>query len=141
MSFINIVPLNVFGGIPERRDLMYEEFAAWLDEKLENGLPDEAAAVNFNIYEEENNGWSVQLVASDRFDAQDDEWACFEVYSSQEDLYYWEKEYSWEEAHEDVRELISAYLENGRYSDMLKNYRAVGFGFVDGDLELAYVRE
>ena len=59
----------------ERRIIMYEEFAAWLDEKLENGLPDTAVAVNFNIYEEENNGWTVQLIASDRFDAQDDEWA------------------------------------------------------------------
>ena len=120
---------------------MYEEFAAWLDEKLENGLPDKTAAVNFNIYEEENSGWTIQLIASDRFDAQDDEWACFEVYSSGEDLYYWEKEYSWEEAHEDVRELVATYLEKGRFADMLKKYRAVGFGFVDGDLELAYVRE
>ena len=119
---------------------MYEEFAAWLDEKLENGLPGDTAAVNFNIYEEEN-GWTVQLIASDRFDAQDDEWACFEVYSSGEDLYYWENDHSWEETHEDVRELVSTYLENGKYADMLRQYRAVGFGFVDGDLELAYIKE
>ncbi|MBQ8967015.1 hypothetical protein [Ruminococcus sp.] len=120
---------------------MYEDFAAWLDEKLENGLPDTTAAVNFNIYEEENNGWTVQLIASDRFDAGDDEWACFEVYSSGEDLYYREKECGWEEIHEDVREMVQTYLEKGRFADMLKSFRAVGFGFVDGDLELAYVRE
>ncbi len=119
---------------------MYEEFAAWLDEKLENGLPDCTAAVNFNIYEEES-GWTIQLIASDHFDAQDDEWACFEVFSTGEDLYYWEKDSSWEEIHEDVREMVSTYLEKGRFADMLKDFRAVGFGFVDGDLELAYVRD
>ena len=120
---------------------MYEEFAAWLDEKLENALPADAQAVNFNIYEEEDNGWTIQLIASDRFDPQDDEWACFEVYSTGEDLYYWEKECGWEEIHEDVREMVKTYLEKGKFAEVLKNFRAVGFGFVDGDLELAYVRE
>lgn len=120
---------------------MYEEFENWLDEKLENGLPEETAAVNFNIYEENDGGWAIQLIASDRFDAQDDEWACYEVYTTGEDLYYWEKDCRWEEIQEDVRELVGAYLEKGRFAEMLKRYRAVGFGFVDGDLELAYIKE
>lgn len=120
---------------------MYDEFEQWLDEQLENGLPDNSAAVNFNIYEEEDNEWSIQLIASDRFDAQDDEWACFEVYSSGEELYYWEKECSWEEIQEDVREIVKRYLDEGKYAGMLKDLRAVGFGFVDGDLELAYIKE
>lgn len=120
---------------------MYSEFENWLDELLENGLPNDAVAVNFNIYEEEDNYWSVQLIASDRFDDMDDEWACFEVYSSQEDLYYWESDCDSQEAFEEVCGFIDRYLAEGNYAEMLKSYRAIGAGFVDGELGILFRRD
>lgn len=120
---------------------MYSEFENWLDELLENGLPNDAVAVNFNIYEEEDNYWSVQLIASDRFDDMDDEWACFEVYSSQEDLYYWESDCDSREAFEEVCGFIERYLEEGNFAEMLKSYRAIGAGFVDGELGIIFRRD
>lgn len=119
---------------------MYSEFENWLDELLENGLPNDAVAVNFNIYEEEDNYWSVQLIASDRFDDMDDEWACFEVYSSQEDLYYWESDCDSREVFEEVCGFIERYLEEGAHAEMLKSYRAIGAGFVDGELGIIFMR-
>lgn len=119
---------------------MYEDFSAWLDEKLENGLPENAAAVSFNIYEEGDGGWTIQLIASDRYDTEDDSWACYEVYSTGEDLFFWENDYPWEEAEEDALDLIRRYLEEGEYAQMLKSLRAVGAGFVDGDLHIMFER-
>lgn len=124
----------------DRSDVVYSEFENWLDELLENGLPNDAVAVNFNIYEEEDNYWSVQLIASDRFDDMDDEWACFEVYSSQEDLYYWESDCDSREVFEEVCGFIERYLEEGNFAEMLKSYRAIGAGFVDGELGIIFMR-
>ncbi|MBR1864776.1 MAG: hypothetical protein IJ806_11905 [Ruminococcus sp.] len=120
---------------------MYEELSQWLDRVLEGGLPENAAAVNLNIYEEGDGGWSVQLIASDRYDGEDDSWACFEVFTTGEDLYCWEKDYPWEEAEEDLLEWAGRYLEEGQYADILKKLKAVGAGFVDGDLHILYEKE
>lgn len=35
-------------------------------------------------------------------------------------------------------QLIKKYLEQGAYSNILKNYQAVGIGFVDGDIEIVF---
>ena len=94
---------------------IYLEFEKWLDNLLENNkMPEEAIAFCFNFYDEEDESYGIQLIASDEFDAEDGgEWACSEVWSSEEE-----------------------YLENGKYKDILLEAKAVAMGFVDGDLEI-----
>lgn len=119
---------------------MYERFERWLDEKLEEGLPEHSQAVNFNLYEEED-GFSIQLIASDRFDSEDDEWACYELYSSGEDIFFYENEDGWEAAQTQAIGLISEYLEKGRFAGTLLALKGIAAGFIDGDLVYIYRRE
>ncbi len=117
---------------------MYEEFVTWLDNVLDNSLPIEGKAVNFNIYEEGDNEWSLQIIVASRFDPEDMDWACDEVFSSEEDIYIWKQETSWEEVLVTANKWISDYLENGKHADCLKSYEAVGSGFIDGIIEILY---
>ena len=39
---------------------------------------------------------------------------------------------------EEVKNLIDSYIEEGKYANVLKNAEAVGYGFADGDIEIAY---
>ena len=74
----------------------------------------------------------------DKFDEED--WACYETFTTGEDLYIWTEEGSWEKALETAMDNLKAYLNNGRYSSILLKYNGVGIGFVDGDVEIIYRR-
>ncbi len=121
---------------------IYQEFEKWLNSLLENDMPENTAAYNFNIYEEDDETYGVQLIASDEFSEEDDDWACSEIWSSEEDIFYIdhsdEKDADRERGLEFISVLISDYLEKGGKSAKLKAVNAVGAGFVDGDLKIIY---
>lgn len=53
---------------------IYEEFARWLDALLKNNdMPANTAAFNFNLYEEEDEAYGIQLIAADEFSDDDDD--------------------------------------------------------------------
>lgn len=121
---------------------LYIEFTGWLDSVLENNeMPEETKAFCFNLYEEsaEDCVYSVQIIAAERFDAEDIEWACDECWSSEEDIFCIElsdeADKDWKAAQNLITEWVKEYLANGKYSGIL-NAKPVGIGFVDGDLEL-----
>ena len=118
--------------------MKYNHFENWLDGILKNGLPENAIALNFNLYEEEDENWSVQLIAADEFDADDEDWACSEVFTSGENLYRWQENADWEDVLTEACQIVKRYLSEGQYADVFKGYLAVGVAFVDGDIELIY---
>ena len=123
---------------------IYLEFEKWLDSLLEeNEMPENTAAFCFNIYEEEDETYGVQLIASDEFDENDGgDWACSEVWSSEENLFYIdhsdEENADYERGLEFIGGLIEDYLDKGRYKKVLLSSKEVGAGFVDGELKLIY---
>lgn len=121
---------------------IYEHFSAWLDDLLENNeMPGETKAFCFNLYEEsvEDCVYSVQLVACDKFDENDPDWACEEVWSSEENIFCIEisdeAEKDWKAALGIITEMAEDYIENGKYSSEFSG-KPVGIGFIDGDIDL-----
>lgn len=119
---------------------MYNLFEQWLNRILEQELPEDAAGINFNLYEDADNHWSIQLVATKYFDEEDEDWVCEELFTTGEDLFTWQQETQWETVLETGRGLVMQYLEEGHYADKLKQYEAVGIGFVDGDVYVLHKR-
>ncbi len=39
-----------------------------------------------------------------------------------------------------MMEILKKYLEQGQYTYILKKYQGVGLGFVDGNIEMLFVR-
>lgn len=123
---------------------IYLEFEKWLGNLLENNdMPENTEAFCFNIYDEEDETYGVQLIASDEFDEDDGgDWACSEVWSSEEDIFYIdhsdEENADQKRGLEFIGGLICDYLERGNYRNILLGAKAVGTGFVDGDLEILY---
>ena len=64
---------------------MYDEFAKWLDRILDENMPLPGVAINFNIYEEVDLHWSIQLISSTYFDEEDEDWNCYEEFTTGED--------------------------------------------------------
>lgn len=118
-----------------------EHLENWLDSILENPLPEETAAIAFNLYEDEDNNWSMEMVGTGCFDPEDSDWACDEVFDTRDDCLSWKIEASWEDILKEAVGKIKNYLETGAYSEKLKSFEGVGVGFVDGDLIIVYQRD
>ena len=118
---------------------MYNEFESWLDAALEADLPEDIAAFNFNLYEDGDNLWSIELIGASRFDPEDPDWACDEIFTNREEPLSWSAETDWEEVLETMTEYVEKYLIEGAGASILKNSEAVGIGFVDGDITIVYV--
>ena len=118
---------------------MYNEFEAWLDAALEADLPEDIAAFNFNLYEDGDNLWSIELIGAPSFDPEDPDWACDEIFTNREDPLSWSAEVDWQDIQETMTQYVEKYLIEGAGASILKNSEAVGIGFVDGDITIVYV--
>lgn len=122
----------------EIEEFEYARFTAWLDKILQNPLPENTKAINLNLYEEaQPNAFGIQFVATSSFDLNNDDWACDEIFSSNENMYLFADSDGWEHALKEVEENLKAYLER-EDSSILKKYDGLGLGFVDGDLIIVY---
>lgn len=122
----------------EEANSQEKEFFNWLDDILSEKLPDNIKAINFNLYENTDNKWSVELIGASVFDENNSDWACYEVYTTRENPYVLVKESDWETIKSLFTSYLNKYLDLGKYSDVMKKYNGVGIGFVDGDLSIVY---
>ena len=119
---------------------MYKAFEKWLNGVLEENMPIPGVALNFNLYEEADFCWSIQLIGASCFDEEEEDWCCEETFSSGENRSSWKEHAEWEEILDVSCEMIRQYISNGKYAEALKKYEAIAAGFVDGDLEILYQR-
>jgi hypothetical protein len=121
----------------------FEIFSEWLNKILDIGLPDSIIALNFNLYEGAEQTYDIQLIGSDEFDENDSDWACNEIFTTGENLCYISRTNdiaNWENGFVAIKEIINEYLTKGKYANYLKNFKAIGAGFVDGDLEILHIK-
>ena len=117
-------------------------FNIWADRLLAKEYCGTVVAYNFNLYEHEGE-FAIQLVGTSSFDISNEDWACDEVFSSGEDLFHLSHEIvgdQWERGLRTAKSLVRNYLDFGKHAAVLKGSRGVGVAFVDGSIDLVYVR-
>lgn len=121
---------------------MFDKVSKWLDDVLETDIPKEVVAFGFNLYDDGNYNWSMELIGTSEFDVDDEDWLCNEVtdFNTRENPFQWTKEAEWEEIFDDVLCVLKEYLKRGKYVDVLKAKAGIGVGFVDGDVEILYAK-
>ncbi|NLK94195.1 MAG: hypothetical protein GX275_03230 [Clostridiales bacterium] len=119
---------------------MYEKIEKWLNDILKNEINSEVVALNFNLYENTEKKWSIELVGTSSFDTDDEDWACDEVcdFGTRKNPFSWKENEEWDKVLDDIIQVIKRYLDNGLYAETLKKYGGIGVGFVDGDIEILY---
>ena len=84
--------------------------------------------------------FGIELIGAERFDLEDEDWACDEVWSPSQRQLSIPIEYSgdnWEECLERMKILTTSYLDSQSVdAEKLKSRKGVGIGFVDGNLEI-----
>jgi len=120
--------------------VIYNEFKKWIDEILSDNISNDVIAFNFNLYEAEDS-YHIQLIGASTFSEEDQDWACYEVFSTGENIFIINRKIAgqeWEQGLKFSKNMIMKYLEKGKNNYKLKEKQAVGIGFVDGDLEILY---
>lgn len=133
MLFINLFP---------KRDLdNYTLLSNWLNRILSAKLPENIVAFNFNLYEGVDETYHIHLIGSEEFDEDDEDWACTSYYSSEEDICYIKRTKDiehWDKGLEHIERLLKQYLNDGEKAFILKDSKAIGVGFVDGNISIIY---
>lgn len=124
--------LGVLGG----KSLQYAEFDKWVDTTLSTELPDGIEAFCFNLYDDGDGNWSAEIIGAGSFDKDDSDWACDEVLDNRNNPIQWKSDESWEKQLSSFRSHLEKYLKKGKYAGLLKEKKGLGFGFVDGDMNL-----
>lgn len=124
--------LGVLGG----KSLQYAEFDKWVDTTLSTELPDGIEAFCFNLYDDGDGNWSAEIIGAGSFDKDDSDWACDEVFDNRNNPFQWKSDESWEKQLSSFRSHLEKYLKKGKYAGLLKEKKGLGFGFVDGDMNL-----
>lgn len=127
--------INLWKNKKKNGAILFEE---WLDKCLGYNLPDNIKGYNFNLYENSEDGvFDVQLIGAPEYDPDDDDWACEEIFSTKENVFYLSAQ-DWEECQKICVQLVDTYLKTGKYAEILKKSEAVTVGFVDGELEVVF---
>lgn len=134
----DIIERNKARGYTNNEKIREEcSFYNWLEKVLKK-LPRDVEAIHFNLYEDGDNKWSVELVGTSTFDENSSDWACNEVYTTRDNPYVLTKKSDWKAIENLFTTFLLNYLERGKYAHILKECRGIGIGFVDGDLSLIY---
>ena len=131
MFFTLIMGIFNFFASP---DLSYKEFEKWVDCSLNTELPKDVVAFCFNLYDDDNGQWSVELVGTSCFDKDDSDWACYEVFDTRNNPLKWKYKGSWKNVLSSVRSHLETYLKIGKHASMLSSQQGIALGFVDGEL-------
>ena len=99
-------------------DLSYKEFEKWVDSSLNTELPKDVVAFCFNLYDDGNGQWSVELVGTSSFDKDDSDWACNEVFDTRNNPLKWKSKESWKKVLSSVRSHLETYLKNGKHASL-----------------------
>ena len=117
---------------------MHEKISTWLDSVFDRSIPEGVVSVCFNLYEDGDDSWSLEVVGCSSFDSEDPDWACDEVtdFETREEPFTWTEETNWEKVLSDVTKLLYQYTQEGKASGYLNSLDGVAVGFTDGDLNI-----
>ncbi|MGH6649892.1 MAG: hypothetical protein ACREB7_02055 [Sphingopyxis sp.] len=120
-----------------------EEFRAWLEESLSDGVPSSVAAFAFNLSEKSSDDarYAVEFVGASEFDPHDPDWACAEVWEPSNGRNFAIPssfcDGDWEACLDKMKGLVASLLnEPSQLSTKLRSVNGLGIGFVDGELIL-----
>ena len=128
------VTMGIFGF--GDKDLSYKALARWLDDALSEELPYGIEAFCFNLYDDGNGIWSIELIGSSSFDKDNTDWPCDEIYTNRNTPLRWKSRKTWEGIQSLVESHLKYYIRKGKHRDILTSKKGIGLGFVDGDLVL-----
>ena len=87
-----------------------KDFFEWLDLLLKNELSSEIKAIIFNLYEDTDNKWSIELVGTFSFNTDNDDWTCDEVFTTRDKPLVIERESDWKSMETVCIDLVNEYL-------------------------------
>lgn len=112
----------------------------WIDSVLSENDFIGIKSINFNLYEGEGT-FHLQIIGSKKTPNEDEEWYCDNDFTTGENVFIINRSITgeeWKKGLEYFTKKIKQYIQNGKYKNKLTSMKAIGIGFVDGDIEIIY---
>lgn len=124
-----------------RRQNLEKIICDWLSRVLCEPTNDSTVAYCVNLYD---SPFRADIVGLARFDAQDEDWACEEVWSPRDRSIDLPEKYAalpWEERLDLCTDILRRFISStGPGARILREADAVAVGFVDGNLNIVHQR-
>lgn len=121
------------------------EFEDWLEKSFEYEIPSEVKGFSFNLDEsayDEGYEFGIEIIGAERFDLNDEDWACDEIWEPKQRKIFIPISYSgetWEKCLEKMKMLVIKTLNSDKsFVQKIKSREGIGVGFVDGNLEIIW---
>ena len=119
---------------------VYDDFVSWLERiGTSPPRPQAIAAYNFGIFESES-GYVVYLVGANKYDPEDDDWACSQDYVPREKYFNLPKSFpgrkKWAGVQREVAGFVKQFIKSPVFENsFLARASAITVGFDDGELQ------
>ena len=119
-------------------------FAVWVNIALLDDLPANTRAFCFNLFmpADPRHKFGVELIASDKFDLENENWACSEIWEATPRQLFIPNEFAgqdWKQCLSNMTSLVTEFVKTKNSgAAVLRRYHAIAIGFVDGDLDIVY---
>lgn len=135
--------MGLFDIFKTKEPSFENKVSEWIDFVLQQEVPTDVVAFCMNLYDDGDSNWSMELVGTQSFDADDSDWPCDEVadFGTRENPFRWNKDAEWDGVLEETIGALKSYFDNGKHASALKMKKGVGVGFVDGDVEVIWCKE
>lgn len=122
---------------------LYNNLKIWLEGFSKEPINNNIKAICFNLYDDGNGNWSLEMVGTASFDQDDPDWACDEItdFGTRNSPFFWNENCDWESVLEEVSRYISIYLEAGILDFVKNQVEAIAVGFVDGDINIIFTKD
>ena len=119
---------------------LYNNLKIWLEGFSKEPIANKIKAICFNLYDDGNGNWSLEMVGTASFEQDDPDWACDEVtdFGTRNSPFSWNENCDWKSVLEEVSRYISKYMETGILDFVKNRVEAIAVGFVDGDINMIY---
>lgn len=117
-------------------EFRYQDLAEWIDSSLNTNLSDDIKCFCFNIYDDGDNDYSIEIAGYAPFYMNGEELGTEQMVINRDSPFVWNTPKSPDEILSETKHLIGEYLRKGRYGSLLCSTEAVLAGFVDGDTHI-----
>lgn len=118
-----------------------KEITSWLNQIIPTIPTENVTAVNFNLYEDEGDAWTIECIGAPAYDPNDDDWACDEMFTTRDRNLTLTFAGNWQAFLNLAEMTLTDYFESGLHADRLRTFDAVTVGFTDGNLTVIWRKE
>lgn len=140
LPWIVLVGIKMFITDIEEKKIK-DKLYLWLDNYFKETLTEELVALNFDLSEEKNNNWSIEIVGCYDFSLDNSMWSKNAISDYRYEKFSFKMNCTWEDVQILLSNMILEYFSFEKKKRLLEKFKAISIGFNDGAIRVIYLNK